>query len=349
MGVPKKEKMHTYPFPVAPNIGQIVDLLPGLKWMRLTLPFRLDHVNIYLVEDGDGWTVIDAGIYDESTIETWCALLRGPLRGLKLNRLIVTHHHPDHIGMAGWLCARQDMPLLTSQTAYLLCDNLSLNPGSLQAEQYRDFYLSHGMQRETADQVGTQGHQYLSMVSPLPITFRRLVAGDTLMVGERKFRVLTGDGHAPEQIMLYCAEDKLLFSSDQVIAKITPNISVWAVEPDGDPLGHFMRSLRLLKEHIPDDVLVLPGHQLPFRGLHQRCNELLAHHEERCRRIYDACLEGRKSTADLVPVIFERKLDAHQLSFAFAETLAHINRMVRRSDLQKTRSSDGIMQYSSIR
>ena len=335
----------SHPFQEPPAFGEIAEIQRGIGWLRLPLPYRLDHVNVYLIEDGDGWTVIDAGIFDKPTIAIWEALLAGPLPAAKLKRLVVTHHHPDHIGMAGWLCERAGIPLLTSQTAYLFCDNISLDPGALQNEQYRNFYLSHGMPEAIADQVGTQGHDYLTKVSRLPLTFLRLMAGDTLVIGERRFKILSGDGHAPEQIMMYCAEDNILVTADQVIARITPNVSVWAAEPDGDPLGHFMRSIRFLKQAIPHDTLILPGHQLPFVGLHQRCDEMLAHHEERCRLVSETCRTTPQTIMELVPVLFQRPLDAHQLSFAFAETLAHVNRMIRRTELCKLVTPPGVIRY----
>ena len=240
-------------FPVAepPAPGEVVEIAPGILWARIPLPFRLNHINVYLIEDGDGWAVLDTGIDNEATRALWTTLADGPLKGRRLTRLIVTHYHPDHIGLAGWLCERFDLPLLTSQTTYLGCLNISLSPGALDAKPYRDFYLRHGLDPATTQRVATQGHGYLKMVSGLPLTFQRLVAGDTLEIGGRRFDVLTGNGHAPEQVMLYCAADKLFLAADQVLAKITPNISVWAVEPDGDPLGLYLRSLRELKAADP--------------------------------------------------------------------------------------------------
>jgi len=322
-----------YPFPVPPDPGQLVEVAPGVLWARIPLPFRLNHVNVYLIEDGDGWAVLDTGIDDAATRAVWEALVTGPLSGRRLTRLIVTHFHPDHIGLAGWLAERFELPLLTSQTSYLGCLNISLSPGALDAKPYRDFYLRHGLDPETTARVSTQGHGYLKMVTSLPLTFMRLVAGDTLDIGQRSFSVLTGDGHAPEQVMLYCAAENLFFAADQVLAKISPNVSVWAVEPEGDPLGLYLRSLRALKMELPADALVLPGHQLPFFGLHTRSDQLIAHHQGRCAALAQACRTMPQSAADLVPVIFHRNLDPHQMSFAFSEVLAHVNYMLRQGDL----------------
>ena len=325
-----------------PQPGTVIEIAPGILWARITLPFRLNHVNIFIIEDGDGFAVVDTGIADDVARESWRALLAGPLNGKKLTRLIVTHHHPDHIGLAGWLCAEYDIPLLTSQTSYLACNNISLSPNALGSEQYQVFYRSHGMSEEAAAQVSTQGNYYLRMVMPLPLTFFRLVAGERLKIGERTFDILSGDGHAPEQIMLYCAADKLFLAADQVLARITPNVSVWAVEPDGDPLGLFLRNLKAIRDTIPNDVLVLPGHELPFYGLHTRIDEIIAHHDERLETIMQACKETPLSVTDLVPVLFPRKMDPHQTSFAFSETHAHVNKLIHDGELVWQTRPDGV-------
>ncbi len=331
-----------FPFAAPPETGALIEAAPGVLWTRIPLPFRLDHVNVFLIEDGDGWAVLDTGIDNKATRAVWEALVAGPLAGRKLTRLIVTHYHPDHIGLAGWLCERFNIPLLTSQTTYLSCLNISLSPGSLDNPVYRDFYLGHGLDEATTAIVATHGHGYLKMVSPLPPTFERLVAGDTLKIGGRGFSILSGDGHAPEQLMLYCAADNFFLAADQVLARISPNVSVWAVEPKGNPLGLYLRSLRALIAEVPADALVLPGHQLPFRGLHTRARELIAHHGERCGLISEACRPAPKSAAELVPVLFKRELDAHQMSFAFSETLAHINHMLHEGVLAWAKSADGV-------
>src|SRR5580704_3633823 len=190
-----------FPFPDPPDRGRVIEVAPGILWARIPLPFRLDHVNVYFLDDGDGWTVVDTGIDSPGARAAWEALLAAPVSGRPLTRLIVTHVHPDHIGLAGWLTERFDIPLTTSQTAYIECLNLSLAPGKLQAPVYRNFYLRNGLDEATTALIATMGHDYLGMVAPLPPTFERLVAGDRLRIGGRDFDVLAGDGHAPEQLM----------------------------------------------------------------------------------------------------------------------------------------------------
>jgi glyoxylase-like metal-dependent hydrolase (beta-lactamase superfamily II) len=325
----------SFPHPTPPEPGRPVEIAPGILWVRLALPFRLDHVNIYLIEDGAGWAVLDTGLDDAATRATWETLLAGPLDGRPLTRVLVTHYHPDHMGLAGWLCGRFDLPLAMSQTEYLVSLTIHLDPGALNAEPYLSFYRSHGLDAGTTERLLTGGHRYLRMISSLPRTFRRLIAGELLPIGARTFEVLTGGGHAPEQVMLFARAENLLLCADQVLARISPNISVQAMDPEGDPLGIYLRSLASLKRDIPEDVLVLPGHNLPFVGLRTRIDELGAHHEARCRAIEEACRRAPCTAADLVPVVFKRVIDdPHQMGFAFSEVLAHVNYMLRANRLR---------------
>lgn len=332
----------TFPYPAPPNPGEITEVAPGVLWCRLALPFLLDHVNVYFIEDGGGWTLVDTGLGDKATQAAWTPLLEGLLSRRPLTRIIATHYHPDHVGSAGLLLRHFDVPLYMTSTEYLQSLNLHLDPGALEAEHYRRFYLEHGLDLETTERVVTGGHAYLKLMSGLPPTYRRVVAGDVLEIGGRTFEVLTGGGHSPEQIMLVCRAEKLFFAADQVLAKISPNVSVSAVDPEGDPLGQYLRSLASLREYIPPDVLVLPGHNLPFKGLRMRITELIRHHDTRCKLILQACRIAPRSASELVPFVFTRALDPHQLGFAFSEVLAHVNYMLRTGALRRVPSGDGI-------
>jgi glyoxylase-like metal-dependent hydrolase (beta-lactamase superfamily II) len=332
-----------FPFAIPPKRGETIEVRPGIFWARFALPFRLDHVNLYLVEDGAGLALIDTGIDNPLSRDAWETLLEGPLRGRRLTRLIATHFHPDHIGLAGWLCEHFDMQLAMSQTEYLMGLNIRLDPSALKSEPYRGFYRSHGLTAESTEILLGNGLQYLRMVAPPPKTFLRLMAEDKVTIGGRTFEVMTGGGHSPEHVMLYSAEDNLVLAGDQVLAKISPNVSVEAMDPDGDPLGIYLRSLERLKARLPRDVLVLPGHNLPFIGLHTRADELIAHHGARCTAILAACKVAPQTVAELVPVIFGRPIDdPHQLVFAFGEALAHVNAMIRGDRLRVATAARGL-------
>jgi glyoxylase-like metal-dependent hydrolase (beta-lactamase superfamily II) len=334
----------TFPYAEPPAPGAVLEIAPGLLWARFWLPFLLNHVNVYLIEDGDGWAAIDTGLGIDDTKMAWETLLAGPLGGKKITRVIGTHHHPDHIGLVGWLDERFGMPLYMPRTEFLF--SLAITNQAFAAN--RPFLEERGLPQEATDRVTTQGLGYLRLVTGLPTQVQRLFHGQTLRIGTRDFLVLTGGGHAPEQAMLYCARDRIFFSADQVMTRISPNIGVPAMEPDSDPLGEYLRSLASLPGQIAEDTLVLPGHHLPFIGLGARVAELAAHHAGRCAMIAEACRDAPKTATDLLPTVFKRQLDPHQMSFAFGEVVAHINYMRGRGELTQTRGVDGILRVSGV-
>ncbi len=335
----------TFPHAEPPPPGTLIEIGPGLRWFRLPLPYRLDHVNIYLIADGSGWAVLDTGLATDTCKSAWDAILAGPLAGQRLTRMIVTHFHPDHVGLAGWLAQRFDLPLAMPRPEYLYSLALQYAPGDLGAEMHRPFYRRHGLAPDITELVLRRGHEYLRRTTGVPTTYHRIQHGDVLPIGGRDFQVLTGGGHALEQAMLYRPEQKLFLAADQVIARISPNVSVHAMEPDLDALGIYLTSLRAIRQAVAPDVLVLPGHGLPFYGLHTRIDELIAHHGERCGAIADSCRARALSVAEIVPHVFQRALDEHQTSFAFGEVLAHVNHMLGRGELVLQTDADGTDRY----
>ena len=334
-----------FPHAQPPAPGEPVEIAGGIRWFRLPLPYRLDHVNIYLIEAAGGWTVLDTGLGTDACRNTWQAMLRGPLAGQRLASMIVTHFHPDHVGLAGWLAERFDLPLAMPRPEYLYSLALQYAPGDLGADMHRPFYRRHGLSPQVTEAVLGRGHYYLRQTTGVPTTYHRIRDGDTLRIGARAFRVITGGGHALEQAMLLQPEERLFFAADQVIARISPNVSVHAMEPDLDALGIYLRSLAGLRESVPHDVLVLPGHGLPFYGLHRRIDELLEHHAQRCDAIAVACRTQPLSVAGLVPHVFHRELDEHQTGFAFGEVLAHVNHMLEQGRLVLESGADAIDRY----
>jgi glyoxylase-like metal-dependent hydrolase (beta-lactamase superfamily II) len=332
---------HTQP----PGPGRLIEIAPGVQWFRLPLPYRLDHVNIYLIENDDGWTVLDTGLGTDACRTAWEAVLSGQMRGQRLTAMIVTHFHPDHVGLAGWLAERFGLSLSMPRPEYLYSLALQYAPGDLGADMHRPFYRRHGLSQEVTEAVRSRGHEYLRRTTGVPSTYHRIRHGDDLSVGARVFQVITGGGHALEQAMLNRPEERLFFAADQVIARISPNVSVHAMEPDLDALGIYLRSLSGLRDLVAEDVLVLPGHGLPFYGLHTRINELIEHHEQRCGAIAEACKLHPLSVAEIVPCVFQRELDEHQTGFAFGEVLAHVNHLLGRDQLVLETGGDAIDRY----
>jgi glyoxylase-like metal-dependent hydrolase (beta-lactamase superfamily II) len=336
-----------YPWENHPGQDQVVEVMPGILWARLKLPFRLNHVNIYLLADGDGWAMIDSGFGNEETIAAWTTLFEGPLKHVKVSRLIVTHSHPDHVGLAGWITERFDCPLQMSQVEYLQSIYHQNRGTEERRHAQRLFFRRHGMDESLTDTLLSRGQDYLKQVSVLPPSYHRIAHGDEISIGTRRFKVITGGGHALDQVMLYCAADKLFLSADQVLSKISPNVSVWAVEPEQNSLGEYLASLASLTTTLPYDVMVLPGHGVPFYGLKTRIKQLADHHEDRCRLIAEACRTVPQTSKELVPVVFHKHvLDAHQMGFAAGELIAHVNYMLVEGRLT-SEVTDGVLFFRS--
>jgi glyoxylase-like metal-dependent hydrolase (beta-lactamase superfamily II) len=337
----------SFPWPTAPKPGDLIEIGPGLLWLRLALPFQLNHVNIYLLAHEGGWAIVDTGIGTDQTRETWDNVFAGPLSGHKITRLIVTHSHPDHVGLAGWLAARFGCPLTMTQTEYFHALFHQTRRTEAQVKDQGDFYRRHGIPPATIEQLLGRGSNYLTRTTNLPPSYHRTFDGDQLTLGERNFEVLTGGGHALEQMMLLSRPEKLFLSADQVLSKISPNVSVWSMEPEANALGHYLTSLARLARELPDDVLVLPGHGVPFYGVKTRIKQLRDHHEERCGAIAAASRAKALTASDMVPLIFNRPLDAHQAGFATGEVIAHINYMLAEGRLEKQTTADGVMRFKA--
>jgi glyoxylase-like metal-dependent hydrolase (beta-lactamase superfamily II) len=335
----------TFPHAAPPAPGEIITIAPGVLWFRLKLPFQLNHVNIYLIEDKDGWLVLDTGLGTDDCRAGWDSILSGPLQGQRLTAMLVTHFHPDHVGLAGWLAQSFGLKLAMPRTEYLYHLMAAHGRGDMYDGAHREFYHANGLSPELTDAILDRGLNYLRLTTGVPSSYERIEHGDRREIGGRDFRVLTGGGHALEQAMLHQPSGRLLFAADQVIARISPNVSVHPVEPDEDPLGEYLRDLKALRASVPHDVLVLPGHGLPFLGLHTRIDELIEHHALRCARIADLCRSQPLSAAELVPGLFDRVLDAHQTGFAFGEVLAHVNYMVGRGELRRETGNDLVRRF----
>lgn len=341
-GVNRTRMTDTAPFqpriatPPAP--GQVVEVADGILWTRLALPLRLDHVNVYLLEDGPGFALFDTGMDLPATREAWTALLRGPLKGRPITRVIVSHAHPDHVGAAGWLCATTEAPLVMTGLEYLLAIVRRL-PGEPAFET--TYFISHGVEQDLAAAMAAEQPRFGRLTGPPPSAHLAVAAGDTLEIGGRSFAVLTGGGHADEQLMLHCPDDDLFLAADQVIAGITPNIGVWPMQPLADPLTAFLRSLADLAGRVGERTLVLPGHKLPFHDLPGRVAELQAHHARLCDQVLRACLARPRTIADLIGVLFPRALDPFLTRMAFAEAAAHVNYLIGLGQLAEAPDAAG--------
>ncbi|MBI07646.1 MAG: MBL fold metallo-hydrolase [Rhodospirillaceae bacterium] len=328
-----------YPFPEAPEFGQVAVIDDDVRWIRLPLPYELDHINLWLIADGDGWTLVDTGFSTSAVRGMWEEIFASALEGRPINRLIVTHFHPDHSGLASWLVDRLGIELWMPRSEWLFGRMMGLDePGA--SETTVQFYRRAGVDEDSLDQLRTVETRDWA---PLPNTHRRICDGETIIIGPYGWKVIVGSGHSPEHACLFCPELGIIIGGDHLLAKITPNIGVYVSEPEADPLDEYLTSFAKF-EHIPADTLVLPSHLLPYRGLPHRLASLKRHHEDRLAVLRDACIKPQTAT-ELVPAMFSRRLDSMNLYLAIGETLSHLNYLRGRGLVSREARGDGVDLY----
>ena len=345
------ERQLAYPFgDTLPAVGTTLEVAPGVRWLRMPLPFVLDHINLWLLRDRidgvDGWSIVDCGITNDATRAAWETIFANELQGLPVLRVIVTHMHPDHIGLAHWLTERWNARLWISATDYNAARVASSATTGFGGPAAARFMASHGLtDPEAQEKIKARSNYYASMVPQVPAQFRRLQDGDVLRIGDRDWRCHAGYGHAPEHISLHSPELGVLISGDMVLPRISTNVSVIDIEPEANPLLLYLDSIRRLRG-LPADTLVLPSHGRPFKGLHTRIDQLAAHHDERFADVLAACAHEPQHAAGLLKVLFKRPLDLHQTTFAMGESIAHLHALWQRGQLRRSLDTDGIYRFA---
>lgn len=332
-----------YPYSDPPSPAGLREVAPGVHWLRMPLPFALEHINLWLLADGDGWTIVDCGFGTDETRALWQKIFAEQLGGKPVTRVVVTHFHPDHCGLAAWLAEHWGAPVHMTEPEFAAARAWYEARELHRREAQETLFRKHGL--PVADALQAQRKNLFKRGVPeLPAAIVPLVDSQRLHVNGREWRVISGYGHSPEHAALYCAELDVLIAGDMVLPRISTLVSVQAATPDGDPLGSFLDSLTRYAE-LPADTLVLPSHGLPFYGLRERVDALKQHHAARLDELVAAC--GTPQTgAQMMPVVFKRALDAQQTMFAMGETLAHINYLHQRGRLAHTRGDDGIHRYA---
>ena len=333
-----------YPFEI-PEDGHCLEVAPGVLWIRMPLPFSLKHINLWALRDGDGWTLVDTGVQNAETLAAWQRLLDEDLGSGQPKRIIATHMHPDHVGMAGWLARKFDIELWMTRLEYLTCRVLVADTGRTAPDDGVRFYRNAGWDEAAIEHYKARFGGFGKSVYALPDSFRRIRDRDTLRIGDHDWQVIVGTGHSPEHACLYCPSLKLLISGDQVLPKISSNVSVFPTEPEADPLGDWLASIEVLLREVPDDVLVLPAHNEPFRGLHARLNKLASGHGKGLERLRERLTEPRRAI-DVFGALFARPITGNQLlGLATGEALAHLNYLLARREITRSPDSNGVHWY----
>jgi glyoxylase-like metal-dependent hydrolase (beta-lactamase superfamily II) len=336
-----------YPFTRGPATGEAIEIAPGVLWMRMPMQGSIAFINVWALRDGDGWAVVDTGLRTTDTAAAWRQVFAEALGGAQVSRIFVTHMHPDHIGMAGWIARKFGARLWITRLEYLMCRVMAADSGREAPEDGLRFYRAAGWDQDGLDTYRSRFGGFGKALYALPDSFRRLTDGEEIIVGDHMWRVVVGNGHSPEHACLYCPELKLLISGDQVLPRISSNVSVFPTEPDGDPLDDWLTSLARIKTRVPDDVLVLPSHNDPFLGLHRRLDHLIAGHERSLLRLADLLRTPRR-VIDVFSVLFKRTISLDLLGMATGEALAHLNCLIARGVAVRERDDEGVDWYRAV-
>jgi len=328
-----------------PQPGESIAVAEGVWWIRMPLPFALDHINLWVLADGDGFALVDTGYGVPATWELWERHLAGFMGGRPVTQVVVTHYHPDHVGSAGWLVERTGAAFRMTAAEYLSAHAAREDFAGFDRENTLELFVRNGLDPALVPETTRKGKGYARGVPSLPKRYARMMHGDRLAIGDREWEVITVFGHAPEHAALWCESLDVLISGDQVLPRITTNVGVWGNQPEADPLRLFLDSLGRFS-HLPGDALVLPSHDRVFRGLHARIAQLREHHERRLERLLAGC--SRPVTAfEALPLLFKRKLDDHQMVFAMGEAIAHLHRLHADGKVRRIEDGRGVRRYQA--
>ncbi len=334
-----------YPWEEPPAPGEWVEVAEGVLWIRLPLPMALDHVNVYALYDGDGWTIVDTGLSSKKTRGIWQALMEGPLAGKPVRRVVVTHHHPDHVGNAGWFQSEHGAELVTSRTAWLFARMLTLDVQENWPKETLDYYRSAGMDPDVlAGRMAERPFNFADAVYPMPLGFTRVKQGDVIRMGGRDWDVHMGNGHAPEHCTFWSREDNLVLTGDQILSSISSNLGVYATEPMADPVADWLEACERLQPLARPDHLVLGGHKLPFTGLPIRMRQLIDNHHGALERLLND-LDQPKTAAECFAPLFKRQIRGGEYGLALVEAVAHMNHLYHIGAVTRTRRADGAWEY----
>ena len=338
-----------YPWETPPAEGEAIEVAPGVLWLRLPLPMALDHVNVYALDEGDSWTIVDTGFSSKRGRAIWDKLLAGPLGGKPVSRVIVTHHHPDHVGLAGWFQSEHGAELWTTRTAWLFSRMLQLDEQAIPTQETMAFYRSAGMDPEIfAQRAQERPFNFADVVYPMPLGFHRLKEGDVIEIGGRSWDVRMGNGHSPEHATFWSRDDNLVLSGDQILPSISSNIGVYATEPGADPVGDWLEACERLKTFAREDHLVLGGHKLPFTGLPTRMRQLIDNHHGALDRLL-AYIDTPKAAGDCFAPLFKRAIGPSEYGLALVEAIAHLSHLYQTGQASRTKRDDGAWVYQALR
>ncbi len=330
-----------------PEAGSLHELADGVFWLRMSLPMSgLNHINLYIIKDKTGFVIIDTGLGWHEAKTIWADIFAGQFKNQKPNRIICTHLHPDHTGLAGWLCDKFNVPLLMSRSEYILCRLLAADTGKPAPKAGIEFYQRAGLNNEQILHYKSRFGGFGKAISPMPMSYIRLKEGDKIKINSQNWHIMTGSGHSPEHVCLYNQTQNIIISGDQILPNISSNVGVWPTEPEADPLSDWLKSCKRFINDLPEDVLVLPAHGIPFIGAHARLAKLINHHAKSLDRLLEFCQRPRKAN-ECFSIMFKRKIDESNMLMAVGETIAHLNYLLNKNLISRNLNENGQYIYQT--
>ena len=318
-----------------PKSGSVTKITDDIFWLRMPLPMTgLDHINLWILRDGDGWAIVDTGIGSQASKEIWESHFSGVMENRHVTQVICTHLHPDHTGLAGWLCRKFDAPLVMTRNEYFLCRLMAADTGKPAPRESIEFYERCGFTDAQIELYKTRFGGFGKAITPMPQSFFRIREGDRVTINGEPWEILIGSGHSPEHACLFSRAQNICITGDQLLPNISSNVSVWPTEPHNNPLQDWIDSCLMLQKDLPEDVLVLPAHGIPFRGAHKRLAKLVEHHEKALDRLEAHC-ETPMLATQVYSALFRRKINDGNRIMAVGESVAHLNCLMARGRMTR--------------
>ncbi len=338
----------TFPFPDAPKTdGELIDVAPGIKWLRMPLPLALNHINLYLIRDNDGWIIVDTGVGTDTTRELWKKIVDEKLAGERITGVICTHYHYDHAGLAGWLTEWLRVPLYMSYGEYYTLCVRAAETGDELPWEYQEFFRHAGFPAEYLAEVMVYVRKSAMLMTRPPASFRRLRHGESMRIGDREWHLHVGEGHSPEHMLLHCPQDNLLVAGDQLLPRITSNVGIMPSEPEADQLAYWFTTLDNLAR-LPAETFVLPAHELPYYGLATRVEQLHAHHDQHFATIRKLCAKQALTAFETAVALYPTRKTRLDDLMAMGECLAHLTHLRNRGEIERMLGTDGIYRFLTV-
>ncbi len=319
-------------------MDSIVEVSPNIFQVRVPIPFPLRNVQCYLVRETDGWTMVDTGLNYPAALEAWDGAFRAlRMKPRDIRRIVLTHTHPDHFGLAGHFQRLADAPV------YALNEEIEIIPREWPPEEIAipllsRFFRHHGAPDQVLGRVAGRSREVIEMTNPLPVLVP-LHEGEDIRIGGQPYRVIWVPGHADGHLVLYRRSDGLMFIGDHVLMKITPNIALWP-QLEFNPLQKYLASLDKISQFKTQ--IALPGHRAIVHDVPARVAEIKQHHQVRLHETLVAAGKGNNGY-QVARALFPHLVTADDIRLGMIEALSHLEYLTQAGKLERLEGA--VMRY----